>query len=319
MNSAFQIIAWFSDEYLAFPPYVAAFAEMEFLLSQYRETGVPQNLIVVGETGTGKTTLCKAFIKKYPRFTLPECDVLPILYVCAPAVATVAALAESILQQLGDPGFKLGSISAKTKRIVTLMRGMKVLMLLIDEAQHMHDRGQKFSRYLVGDWLKTLIDDTQVPTVLLGLPRTENLLQINEQLRRRFSRRRNLQLGQDPDTSIETECLQMFISLGTTLPLRISNGQFSWDELGSRIYYACDARIAYVKKLLVGAIRIATERSLEEIDPEVLEDAFTQEVWWEGKGGLNPFNAQFVFRKLNHVNEPFETTAPSAARSTGRR
>ena len=39
------------------------------------------------------------------------------------------------------------------------------------------------------DWLKHLIDEVGVPTVLLGLPRLESLLQINEQLRRRFSRR----------------------------------------------------------------------------------------------------------------------------------
>ena len=82
------------------------------------------------------------------------------------------------------------------------------------------------TQYLVGDWLKTVIDELDVPTVLLGLPRTEQLLQVNEQLRRRFSQRRNLQMGQDPDTPIETECLQLFVSLGATLPVSINAGEF---------------------------------------------------------------------------------------------
>lgn len=319
MSTAFQMLAWFSDEHIEFPPYVAAFKEMEFLLKQFRETGIAQHLMVVGESGAGKTTLCESFASRYPRFSLPEADVLPVLRVSVPSSATVAAVAESMLQILGDPGFNLGKVPAKTKRIITLMHGMKVEMLLIDEAQEIYDRGQIKTHYQVGNWLKEVIDGARVPTVLLGLPRTERLLQINDQLRRRFSRRRNLQLGQDPDMSIETECLQMFVSLGTTLPLRISNGEYSWDELGTRIYYACDARIGYVKKLLVGAIRVATDRSLEEINPKVLEEAFTLEVWWEGKGALNPFNAQFIFRKLDRANEPFEIILPDARRASGRR
>jgi DNA transposition AAA+ family ATPase len=60
---------------------------------------------------------------------------------------------------------------------------------------------------MVGDWIKSLIDQTGVPTVFLGLPRLEQILQVNEQLRRRFSRRIRLALGQSDKSSIHAECL----------------------------------------------------------------------------------------------------------------
>lgn len=306
MNPVHQILAQFNREHLLFPPYVAAFQQIDGLISFYRETGVAQHLLILGESGSGKTTLCRDITRKYPRFVLPEQDVVPVLHVPIPSAATIASATEAMLARLGDPAPGIGTNSAKTTRAIKLARTLKVEILLIDEAQHIQDRGRLATQYLVGDWLKTVIDELDVPTVLLGLPRTEQLLQVNEQLRRRFSQRRNLQMGQDPDTPIETECLQLFVSLGATLPVSINAGEFGWPELGTRIYHACDGRVAYVKKLLAGAIRIAVERDLREVDPGVLEEAFTREVWWEGIGPLNPFNPRFVFRRLALANEPFE-------------
>jgi DNA transposition AAA+ family ATPase len=318
MTTMFQTIAWFSDEYLAFPPYVAAYNEIESILELFRKTGIATNLLVIGETGSGKTTLCKALLKKYPRISLSDRDVIPILYVPMPTPASLDSLAEVILTSLGDPGAAAGRLRDKTRRIENFIRALKIEMIIFDEAQHLQERGQHYTQYMSADWLKQLLDAMSVPVVFMGLPQFEKLLQANPQLRRRFSRRRNLQLGQDKDSDINNECLQMFISLGTTLPLRLSSGTYSWEELGVRIYHACDGRVGYVKKLLLGAIRLAMERSLDELAPDILEEAFTQEIWWEAIGSLNPFNANFAFRKLNRNNEPFYTTSSSSERRVRR-
>lgn len=143
--------------------------------------------------------------------------------------------------------------------------------------------------------------------MFLGLPRLEQILQVNEQLRRRFSRRIRLALGQSDKSSIHAECLQLFRSLGSCLPLPLMCGQFGWDELGMRLHYASDGRVAYIKKLLATALRIALETEVKEIGPQLLEQAFTEELWWEGVGKLNPFNPTFEFRRLDRGNEPFES------------
>lgn len=296
----------FDEEYIPFPPFVTAAQSIEANLAIYRETGLAQHLLVLGESGTGKSSLCRWIGQKYPRFEIPDRDILPALIVAIPPAATIASVAESMLARLGDPSPTMGSTSAKTARVILLCKACRVEIVLFDEAQHVHDRGKAATHYMVGDWIKNLIDEMGVPTVFLGLPRLEHLLQVNEQLRRRFSRRLRLALGQSEIESIHNECLQLFISLGACIPLPLSPGQYGWEELGMRLYYASDGRVAYIKKLLSCALRYAMEMQISEIRPEVLEHVFTSEVWWEGIGRLNPFNHEFIFRRLDRGNEPFE-------------
>ncbi len=210
MDTIYSILERFNEDLLQFPSYVAAFNDIEALLKLYRGAGLAQHLLVLGETGTGKTTLCRDFLTRYPRMVLRERDVVPVLHISIPPAATIASVTETMLAKLGDPSPTAGTVSAKTARAVTLARALCVELLLIDEAQHIQDRGRLPTQYLVGDWLKTVMDELNVPTVLLGLPRVGQLLQVNEQVRRRFSRRRYLQMGQCGETSIEAECLQLF-------------------------------------------------------------------------------------------------------------
>jgi type II secretory pathway predicted ATPase ExeA len=209
MNPIFQTMAWFSDECLAFPPYVAAFNEIEFALRLYRETGLAQNILIVGDSGAGKTTLCLSILKKYPRFSLPDRDVVPVLYVETPTPATLVNLANAILSSLGDPGAHNGTLQDKKRRIAHFLRELKVEMIIFDETQHVQERGRQYTQYMAGDWLKQLVDSSKLPTVFVGLPQLEKLLQANVQLRRRFSRRRNLQLSPDNDSDSLTLCEQM--------------------------------------------------------------------------------------------------------------
>ncbi len=308
MNSQeiFNALRRFDEEYLPFPPFAVAAEFIESNLKQYRETGLAEHLLVFGESGTGKSSLCRWVAHKYPRFSLPDREVIPALVVAIPPTATIASVAEVMLARIGDLSPAIGSVSSKTSRVITLCRACRVELVLFDEAQHIHDRGQAATHYMVGDWLKSLIDQIGIPTVFLGLPRLEHLLQVNEQLRRRFSRRLCLALGQSEAQSVHSECLQLFASLGVHIPLPLSSGAFGWEEMGMRLYYASDGRVAYIKKLLSGALRHAMEMQIPEISPEVLERAFVNEVWWQGIGKLNPFNPEFDFRRLDRGNEPFE-------------
>lgn len=311
MNVAeFEALRVFTSEYLQFPPFVSAFNEIDRLVQLYRQTGVAQHLLVTGESGTGKTTLCKALAERYPRATLPERDVVPVLVVPIPPAATIASVAEAMLARLGDPAPTTGTTSAKTARAARLSRACGVELLMFDEANHIQDRGQSPTQYMVGDWLKGLMDDVQVPTVLLGLPRVEDLLRVNEQLRRRFTRRLQMALGQDPDNSIETQCLRLFTSLTPSLPVSFNKGATTWSELAYRLHAATDGRVAYVKSLLIGAIRLVFEREVPEITLAELETAFTAEIWPQGVGALNPFCPDFDFRRLDRAGEPFERGAP---------
>ncbi|WP_415879493.1 TniB family NTP-binding protein [Methylomonas sp. TEB] len=305
----------FDEEYIPFPPFVAAIEAIKANLTLFRETGIAQHLLVLGESGTGKTSLCRWLAHQYPKLVMPDRDVTPVLIISVPAAATIASMAAVILDKLGDPASSTGTISMKTSRVITLIRACRVEMILFDEAQHIHDRGQAATQYMVGDWLKSLIDQAGIPTVFLGIPRLEGLLQVNEQLRRRFSRRMRLALGQSDETSIHGECLQLFRSLGSCLPIPLTCAPYTWEELGMRLYYASDGRVSYIKKLLAAALRRALDTDINDISPGLLELVFTHEIWWEGIGKLNPFNSAFEFRRLDRNNEPFERGSVSTPRS----
>jgi hypothetical protein len=308
---AFEALHRFNGEYLQFPPFVAAFDQIDGLLQLFRGTGVAQCLLVLGEAGTGKTTLCKTLLEKYPKIILPERDVIPVLSVPIPPAATIASVAESMLFRLGDPAPGIGTTSNKTARAIRLARACGVELLLFDEANHIQDRGQSPTQYLVGDWVKGVVDELGVPTVLLGLPRVADLLRVNEQLRRRFTRRLHMELGQDPDTPIATQCLQLFTSLTPSLPVPFSKGTMSWEELGQRLHFATDGRVSYLKVLLAGAIRAVFNNAIDELTIADLENAFTEEIWPQGVGALNPFHQSFEFRRLDRQAEPFERGAIS--------
>ena len=230
--SALQL---FEEQYIPFPPFVAAKDAIEANLALFRETGLASHLLVLGESGTGKSSLCRWLGTQHPRRQLPDGDTVEALIVSVPPAATIAGIADQMLKELGDPVRNSGTVTHKTSRVVTLCRACRVETMLFDEAQHLHDRGDTRTHYMVADWLKHLIDEVAVPTVLLGLPRLESLLQINEQLRRRFSRRLRLALGQSDTDDIETECLQLFISLASCLEVGVSAEPYSWREMGMRL------------------------------------------------------------------------------------
>lgn len=304
----------FEEQYIPFPPFIAAKDAIEANLALFRETGLASHLLVLGESGTGKSSLCRWLAAQHPRRRLPNGDTVEVLVVSIPPAATIAGMADQMLKALGDPVRTSGTVTNKTARVVALCRACRVELILFDEAQHLHDRGDTRTHYMVADWLKHLIDEVAVPTVLLGLPRLESLLHINEQLRRRFSRRLRLALGQSDTEDVETECLQLFISLASCMEVGVSADPFSWREMGMRLHYASDGRVAYVKKLLAAGLRHCLERDVAQIDVALLERVFVEEIWWEGVGPLNPFNSGFDFRRLDRGGEPFERAQPGPGR-----
>lgn len=305
-NDIYDAIKRLKEEYIPFPPFDVAFKAILEIIELYRNTGIAERIRILGESGTGKSTICIWIKQKYPRQSLVDRDVLPALVVSIPPAATISSLAEAMLSELGDPSPLTGNISNKTMRVVTLCKACKVEVILFDEAQHIYDRGKQVTHYMVGDWLKSLVDNLAVPTVFLGLPRLELLLQSNEQLRRRFSKRFSLALGQSGNASLQDECFQLFYTLSSGLNIPVSFSPYSWRELGKRLAYASDGRVHYIKDLLVCALEIALKNNETQICSALLEEAFTERLWWEGIGALNPFNPAFEFRKLDRGGEPFQ-------------
>lgn len=263
-----------------------------------------QNIICVGQSGTGKSTLKEKLKISYPVTETAEKFIVPVLVVDTPSVPTVKNIAEEVLIQLGDPQFNKGSAIEKTNRILNYIDRCEVKMVIFDELQHFIDQGKKRTPYEVSDWLKTLIDKAGVSTVLMGLDRSEELLKVNEQLRRRFSKRVDI----SPFDISDKESRESFIGVisildkkvGLSTPIDLRN-----KDLIQAFYFATNGIIDYLVKLFMGAYEQAIRAEHSELTWECFQVAFNENIWVEGIGKLNPFHRDFNLEKLDKPGMPF--------------
>ncbi|WP_047250173.1 TniB family NTP-binding protein [Chromobacterium subtsugae] len=300
------------------PQFSTALERLSHSHALSRQGAAARHLLLIGASGTGKTSVLHSFAKQYPNYETEEATIRPVVYVQVPAHPTIRGLAEAILIALGT-GVQLRSSTAeKTNQIVQLIRGGKTEALLLDEFHHFVDAGRRTFEE-VTEWLKTLIDQIAIPTVLSGLPECEWILRSNEQLRRRFAARVAL-------TPIGFSCNEdksLFRDVVHAWDTQINQGRPIWGlaewECVRRLHYASNGLLGYLSKVILGGLECLIEQDRHNLDQSILAMAFSNYVWRDSPSELNPFDANFVFRRLNQPDEPFEPTrfsrrnAPKAA------
>jgi GTPase SAR1 family protein len=262
------------------------------------QTGLSKNYWLVGPSGTGKTTLMDMLVKEFPPVDQADRKSIPVLAINIPALPTIKNLAEEMLVQLGDPLFHRGSAIDKTIRILNLIKACDTKLILFDEMQHFVDRGRKRAPAEVADWLKTLIDKAQISTVIMGLERTQIILDANEQLRRRFSRRIDLKPFDLECATSRSHFLGVIKKIDAVLAMA-SPLNLQQEGIAKQLHFATNGIMDYIVKLMLGAYHVAVSHDLPGIDRECLEKAFSESVWVEGVDKLNPFNPNFIGQRLD--------------------
>lgn len=153
----------------------------------------PFGCLLLSKGGLGKTTLCKAIVKKHPKYIKTENNInktiIPVFYIEIPSPATVKSVASSMLKALNDPAPFSGTTAQLNHKLITLLKACETKLIFMDEFHHLFDLKTSTKRMntVVCNWIKTLINETGICFCLVGLPEFESLLKMDTQLARRFS------------------------------------------------------------------------------------------------------------------------------------
>jgi hypothetical protein len=154
----------------------------------------PQNCIITGISGTGKTTSCKAVLSRFPvrDEVIGHCEVtvVPAFYALVPSPCSIQNIASELLLALGDAFPRRGSAYLLTRRLRTLLTRCITQVILLDEFQHLLQSTRRGDNGLrIANWIKGLVNGSRIPIVLIGTPECEAIVDADGQLSRRYQRR----------------------------------------------------------------------------------------------------------------------------------
>lgn len=206
--------------YVTFPRFNKVLEKVAYCHQHSKISAEPECLLITGLQGAGKTTLCKAYARKYPRESTRESRVIPALFTFVPSITTKKSLPTKLLHALGDGAAERGTAVTRTLRIVSRLADCGVELVILDEFQHFIDSDSNSVLVNVSNWLKDLINDSKKPVMLVGMPHSEVVLRANPQLERRFSMRENLDPFGWGTPAKEQEFKSFLKQLDRRLPLR---------------------------------------------------------------------------------------------------
>lgn len=260
----------------------------------------PDCMIVVGDTGSGKTTIIDKYLNKNPRSETKDGSVIPILSTSLPPNATPITASEQLLSDLGDPfAFSRGSDPVKiAKEMSDLMTLCGVELIIIDEFQHMIDRKNKQVLHSAADWLKMLIVRSKIPVVLFGMPYSVVILEANNQLAGRFELQHTLEPFRLNNRENRSHYKTFLSLLDDALPFQESCDLTSRDMM-KRIYAFSRGNLRRIRKLINRSTRLALRDNASKIllkhfataAPKVSKAACAEQ---------NPFQVEESMLKIQH-------------------
>lgn len=307
-NLCSEIVKDMRSNFISFPHVKRVLTALERIRSYHCAREEAEHVMLLGESGVGKSTLLSRFVAKHAPIEHDEFTEVPVLYVALGPSPTPKILACTLLKALGDPKWQTGREIELTARLVFLIKQCRVRLVIIDEANHLIDRGGEKTLHTSADWLKRLVDATRVSFVLAGIPRTRRLLETNDQLRERFREVIAIDRFSVANESAKHEfrsALKVFKGYLRDLPTIDISGA----DIARLFAFATDGRLRDIRRLLVRAVELASEMPEPKLTNAVLVESFRTVIYPGSPDIRNPFHQAFNEMPLVTADEPFAPVA----------
>ncbi len=303
-----RIVARLGGAFGQFPAVTHALDQLRAILAGAPYSGEPPHMMILGDSGVGKSTLLRRFVADHPSVDHGDRTELPVVYLETPSRASVSGLASATLSAMESPFWDKGTRPQLTTQLMTLLRECSTRIVVYDEVNHLIDRGGQRTHHDAADWIKQLGKVGGVSLVLAGTPRAARLLEVNDQLRSRFGTVVTL-----PSFSVEDGRAKEFALVLKSFK-RLLDGlpcvDFSNDPLLRAFAFASGGRLRSIRNLLIRSVQLAGQLPDPRIDLPVLERAFKESIHARAPPERNPFSKHFNGIPLTKAGEPY---APEAS------
>jgi Cdc6-like AAA superfamily ATPase len=299
-----EIVRDIRQSFINFPHVKRMLAALDRMHDYQCENEEPEHIALLGESGVGKSTLLAKYADGHPVIEHAELTEVPVLYMALSQSPTPKIMASTGLKAIGDPKWHVGKEVELTARFIFLIKRCRTRLVIIDEANHLIDRGGEKTLHTSADWLKHLVNATRVSFVLAGIPRTRRLFATNDQLRERFREIVEIDRFSVANRSAEHEfrsALNVFKRYLRELPTIDISGPV----IARQFAFATDGRLRDVRRLLVRAVELAYEQTNPRLTDAILAEAFRTVIYPGSPDNRNPFHKAFNEMPLVKGDEPF--------------
>lgn len=191
-QDAYEIVNKIDEIRIGHEFFIAAFNGIKKCMKESTFAREPVNCMLLGDGGTGKTSLAKIFEDMLKPVTIVENDLtvktVPVFYTSFKSARTLDALSSDILLKLNDPTPAKGKLGDKAVRIIQLLKRCRTKIIFIDE---MHDldgleKGDRKQVKIFMKWIKELSNECGPLICLMGLPSCVEVFKGDTEMGRRF-------------------------------------------------------------------------------------------------------------------------------------
>lgn len=274
---------------IRYPRFNDLHADIRLCQKATAQAGEPACMALEGLSGTGKSTLVRAYAATFPRYEAEGGTRIPVFYLETPSPVTVKGMAVHMLTELGDPGAHKGTLQMMNGRLIHYLKSCDVQLVILDDFHHLIDTETNRVLARVSDWLKVLIKETGIPYLVVGIDNSvETILRANQQLSRLFAIRESLRpfaLESEGDAGTFSLFLQYAQeAVGLSFCHEIPH-----HELLARMHYATNGVVGNIMNLLRFATLLAEEMALDEMTLPILDEAFNKRLRRHVLKEQNPF------------------------------
>jgi len=223
------------------------------------------NLLVVGDTGNGKTQIIRRFADAHPFYTREEDGqlIMPVVYMQAPTEVTERSFYHMLLDATGTPFRMADLVDRKQRQVINTLRRLETRLLIIDEIQHVLAGNQLKQRQFL-NVLKYLSNELMLPMVGAGIGTAFNAIQHDEQLASRFE-----PIGL-PRWKMGNEYLRLLLSFENLLPLK-KQSYLAETKLAHKLLGLSEGSLGELAKILQQAAVQAIQTEQERISVALLK------------------------------------------------